>query len=336
MTESVSYTVQDIAQLLKVSKLTVYDLIKKGELPAYRVGKQMRVDSDTLEAYKQRGRKGSTRVTTATQMSSRYQQANHAQQPSASVASASADASTQSLVSTFTGSPLVITGQDICLDLLSRHLEKQANGVRPLRSFAGSMEGLFAMFRGDAHIVSTHLFDGETGEYNLPYIRSILVGFPFMVIHVAKRTAGLFVQKGNPLAIQGWNDLSKSGLRLVNRERGAGARVLLDEQLRLHRIDPQLIIGYDHTESSHLAVASCIASGQADVGVGMEKAALAVGLDFVPLIQEQYELVVLKQPEHLRWIECLLDMLRSDYFRQELQAIGGYDTTNMGQIRLEA
>ncbi|GAB7388353.1 hypothetical protein BSNK01_21900 [Bacillaceae bacterium] len=155
----ISYTPEEVAKLLRVSKLTVYDLIKKGNLPAYRVGKQMRIDAVDLEAYKWQAK--------------------------------------QNFVAAGAKS-IVITGQDPSLDLLAKHIELRTKNVRPLRSYVGSLNGLVALYQGQSDVVSIHLFDGDTGEYNLPYIRKLLVGFPYIVIHLVTRTAGFYVQKGNP------------------------------------------------------------------------------------------------------------------------------------------
>ncbi|MFD2331269.1 substrate-binding domain-containing protein [Cohnella sp. GCM10020058] len=324
MTASISYTTEEIARMLKISKLTVYDLIKKGELPSYRVGKQMRVDAADLEAYKLRMR------SPASQGHSR---------PSAGRAAAEAETARGAVVPqpqpASSLRPLVITGQDMSLDLLAKHLERNplAGGVRPLRAYAGSLDSLIAMYRGEADIVSTHLYDGDTGEYNLPYIRRILIGAPYMVVRLLGRTAGLYVQRGNPLGLADWPDLARPGLRLANRERGAGARVLLEEQLRIRGIRASGIAGYAEEQTSHMAVAAKVASGEADFGVGIEKAAAIVGrIDFIPLIQESYDLVVLKTPSNLPWIEGLLAELRSDLFRRELAAIPGYDLSRTGEI----
>ncbi|MCZ8513031.1 helix-turn-helix transcriptional regulator [Paenibacillus filicis] len=317
MTNDMSYTTEEIAKLLKVSKLTVYDLIKKGDLPAYRVGKQMRVDASDLDAYKHKA-KGI---------------ADSGLRPIPHAASAAA---IQPPAPNKRMPQLVITGQDISLDLLAKHLEKHAPGIRPLRSYVGSLDSLISMYRGESDIVSTHLIDGDTGEYNLPYVRKLLGGFSYTVIHLLSRSAGFYVAQGNPLGLQAWEDLWRPGLRLVNREIGSGARVLLDEQLRLHDIDPRRLTGYEHTESNHLGVAGKVASGEADVGVGIEKAAHIVGgVDFVPLIQESYDLVMLNRPENRDWMETVKRILRSESFHQELSAIQGYDLSRTGQVLLE-
>ncbi|ANS73367.1 hypothetical protein AWM70_01190 [Paenibacillus yonginensis] len=319
MSSEVSYTTEEIAKLLKISKLTVYDLIKKGELPAYRVGKQMRVDAADLEAFKNRS-KG---VKAA------------AEAPFAAEAAYTASAAPPSLAPNGTRS-LVITGQDISLDILAKHMERNLPGIRPLRSFVGSVDSLISMYRGESDIVSTHLLDGDTGEYNLPYIRKFLIGSSYVVVHLLKRKAGLYVREGNPDGISGWEDLKRPGLRLANREKGSGARVLLDEQLRLLGIRGNEILGYDREETNHLGVAGRVASGDADVGVGIEKAAMTVGgVDFIPLTDERYDLVLLRTKQNAGWIGTVLHIIRSENFQNELRSISGYDLSETGTVLYE-
>lgn len=310
--DNVSYTTEEIAKLLKISKLTVYDLIKKGKLPAYKVGKQMRIDHADLEAYKQASKDF--------------------------VAKPAHDMGKRELYVASENSgvrQVVITGQDLSLDILSSYLEKHSPFLRPLRSYVGSLDSLISMYQGKSDIVSTHLLDGDTGEYNVPYIRKLLVGSSYLVVNLMSRWAGLYVAPGNPHQLQGWTDLTKPGLRFVNREKGAGARVLVDEQLRIHGLDRGAIQGYENEETSHFAVAAKVASGEADVGVGSMKAASVVaGVEFIPLIKERYDLVLLDQPENTVLIQTVLDILRSDAFRHELSMISGYDLSETGKIML--
>lgn len=318
MSSDISYTTEEIAKMLKISKLTVYDLIKKGELPSYRVGKQMRIDASDFEAYKQRAKGVKTAPQTVSASAAEHSLNHHA-------------------ASAVNGMrPIVITGQDISLDILVKYMEKGISGIRPLREYVGSLDSLISMYHGDSDIVSTHLLDGDTGEYNIPYIRKLLVGSSYMVVNLLSRNAGLYVQKGNPQGLESWMDLSRPGLRFMNREKGSGARVLLDEQLRLHGIKPQTLAGYELEQTNHIGVAAKVASGEADVGVGIEKAAAIVGhVDFIPLIEERYDLVMLKTADNMAWIQSLLDILRSGEFRKELQAIAGYDLTRTGEILFE-
>jgi putative molybdopterin biosynthesis protein len=292
-------------------------LIKKGELPAYRVGRQMRVDASDLEAYKHRSKGGHVPVKATLAAPS------HAEREPGGPGKSSMLR------------PVIISGQDICLDLLANHIEKKQIGIRPLRTHTGSLNSLISMFLGESDVVSTHLLAADTNEYNLPYIRKLLVSQSYLVVHVMSRWAGLYVQKGNPKKLHAWDDLQRTGIRLVNREKGSGARVLLDEQLRIHGLSRRQIEGYDHEESSHLGVASVIASGQADIGVGIEKAARLAGIDFIPLIQESYDLVLLKTPENRLLIQTVLDILQSSGFQQEIFSLGGYEIARMGTIVFE-
>lgn len=321
MTDEQSYTTEEIAKLLRVSKLTVYDLIKKGELPSYRVGKQMRVDAKDLEAYKNRAKSGAIA---------------HPQESAPIHPTAELRGRSSFVPSSQPGlKVLVITGQDSILDILAQHIEKTNRSVRPLRSFVGSLDSLISMYRGESDVVSTHLYDGYTGEYNLPYIQKLLIGFSYTVVNLASRRAGIYVAKGNPLGIRDWRDLGKPGVTIVNREIGSGARVLLEEQLRIHGIAPKSIQGYHSVESNHMGVAGRVARGEADAGVGIEKAASMVGVDFVPLVNERYDLVMLKKPENLGWIETVMGILRSEGFKKELQSISGYDLSLTGKVLWE-
>ncbi|NHN30441.1 substrate-binding domain-containing protein [Paenibacillus agricola] len=314
----ISYTTEEIGKLLKVSKVTVYDLIKKGDLPSFRVGKQMRVDAADLEAYKNR------------EKASPFKLPSDFQERSQPVPAAP-------FASNSTGNPtIVITGQDISIDILARQMEKHIVGARPLRAYMGSLDGLIALYRGECDMVSTHLFDGETGTYNLPYISRIFIGSPFLVVNLLTRHTGFFVAKGNPLKLRGWSDLKKPGLSIVNREKGVGSRVLLDEQLRLLGMKAELLKGYGTEESNPIAVAAKVASGEADVGIGNEKSATMIdGVDFIRLIEERVDLVMLKKPENHEWIQAVVEILNDETFRAQLRAIPGYDLSKTGQIMLE-
>ncbi|MNO16932.1 PBP superfamily domain protein [compost metagenome] len=316
MNRDISYTTEEISKLLKISKLTVYDLIKKGELTAYRVGKQMRIDASDLEAYIQRSK-----------MSSVVEpQTEHALPPQMAT----------SPYPVYSPRPVVITGQDISLDILANVMAAHISGTRPLRAQIGSMDSLIALYKGESDIVSTHLLDGDSGEYNIPYIKRLLVGTSYIVVNLLSRNAGLYVQTGNPHNVQNWSDLSKAGIRIVNREKGSGARVLLDEQLRLNGIHAGQVLGYDQVVTNHLAVAAKVSSGEADVGVGNEKAASIVGnVVFIPLIKERYDLVIKKGPENHFLIEQVLKILSSEAFQNELKMLQGYDLSQTGKILLE-
>ncbi|MDQ0200770.1 helix-turn-helix transcriptional regulator [Neobacillus ginsengisoli] len=309
MSKELSYTIEEVSQLLKVSKLTIYDLIKKGEFPVFRVGRQMRMDAKDLENYISQHKTKQTIPSPAP--------AVHPQK-----------------MEIKDSSNLVISGQDMVLDILGKHIEKYS-AFKTLRSYTGSLNSLISMYNGECDIVSVHMFDGDTGEYNLPYIKKILVGYPYILINLISRKAGFYVQKGNPLGLTAWTDLKQEHLTIVNREKGSGARILLDEQLRIEQIAPKSIKGYEHEETSHLSVASAVSTGIADVGVGIEKAAKIVGIDFVPLITERYDLVILKTPETEQTIRLLKEILTSTLFQSEINSLGDYDLSQTGTVLYE-
>lgn len=307
--EKRSYTTEEIAKLLRVSKLTVYDLIKKGELPAYRVGRQNRIDSVDLETY----------ITKSKNISKDQPSSKH-HSPNSAVPSSEQDS-------------VIISGQDITLDILANSI--QSKGFKSLRDYNGSLNSLISMYNGKCTIVSTHLFDGETKEYNLPFIKRILTGHSYMVINLVSRWAGFYVKPGNPKNIRTWKDLSNPNITIINREKGSGARVLLDEQMKVGNMSSKEVKGYSNEETNHLSVATAVAQGIADVGVGIEKAAKMVDIEFIPLIKERYDLVIMKSDEQNELIQSVLKILKSTEFKKKINAIEGYDISMTGSIIFE-
>lgn len=223
---------------------------------------------------------------------------------------------------------LAMGSHDPMLDLLGQFIANTYPTRRLTSANVGSMGGLVALRRHEAHLAGIHLLDPSTGTYNLPYIRQYLKDEAVKVVTFAHREQGLMVVAGNPLGVQNWDDLPRC--RYVNRQRGAGTRLLLDYELEQRRIDPNSIQGYEHEEYTHLAVAAAVASGVADVGLGVRSAALAMGLDFISVGWERYDLVI---PEpHLAHVEPLLAVLGDASFQQALAAQPGYDTRETGQF----
>ena len=221
-----------------------------------------------------------------------------------------------------------IGSHDITLDILAQHL---ADHERRLTSAnVGSQGGLVALRRGEAHLAGSHLLDPSTGEYNLSYIRQYLPGVPVKVITLVGRQQGLLVQFGNPKDIHGLEDLARPEVTFVNRQRGAGTRVLLDYHLELLGIAPEAIQGYNQEEYTHLAVAAAVSSGRADCGLGIAAAAQALELDFIPLFQERYDLVAPTEYANGELLAPLWVVLESPEFRQEVAALPGYDISKMG------
>lgn len=319
MVEETTLTPQEVADLLKVTKNTVYQLIKRGELNSYKVGKKIRIDMSDVEAYKNKDKTGKKQVSDIPNNQMQITQDLIRELP------AYKDKSQEDT--------LVICGQDICLDILSRHLEIHPQGTRSLRSYVGSYAGLYELYNGNAQIATVHLWDAETNQYNIPYVKYMMPATSAVIVHLAKRKQGFYVKKGNPKAITGWSDLMREDISLINREKGSGSRVLLDQHIKIQGLDSRNINGYERESVSHLAVASTISRGGADVGIGNEKAAQQVkGIDFIFLQEERYELVFKKEDMIKPAYQAIIDILRSDDFRLELEGIGGYDLSELGNI----
>lgn len=221
---------------------------------------------------------------------------------------------------------------DPAIDLLARRLGDLAPGHLLKVSFTGSLGGLIALAQGEADVAGCHLWDEECDCYNVPFVRRLLPGRPAVLLTLAQRRLGLIVAPGNPAAIAGLESLASGKVRLVNRQRGSGTRVWLDARLGRLGIDPGLVAGYEHEVTTHSAVATAVADGQADMGLGVETAALARDLGFVPLARERYDLVMLEQVWRWPAIQALAAWLRSPDAAQALAELGGYDTTASGAV----
>ena len=230
---------------------------------------------------------------------------------------------------------VAIGSHDLTLDLIASFLRRRGPGPNLSSSHVGSLGGLIALRRGEAHLAGCHLLDEATGEYNLAYLRRYLPGLPALLVNLVGRVQGLIVPPGNPKDIQSLADLLRPEVAFVNRQRGSGTRVLLDYKLGEAGIAPAGIRGYQREEYSHLAVAAAVKGGSADTGLGILSAANALGLDFVPLLQEQYDLVVPRAHYDSPLLQPLLALLRDEEFQQAVAALGGYDTAGMGRVQSE-
>ena len=226
-----------------------------------------------------------------------------------------------------------IGSHDLTLDLLSQFLAQEDR--RFVSANIGSQGGLVALRRGEAHLAGSHLFDPQTGEFNILYIREYMPDIPVKVVALVRREQGLLVRRGNPKGIKSLGDLSRSTVRFVNRQRGAGTRVLLDYHLKLMGISSEMIQGYNQEEYTHLGIAAAIASGRADCGLGIAAAAQALDLDFIPLFQERYDLVVPKKFADDELLAPLFGLLSSRAFREAVSKLKGYDVSVMGTVILE-
>jgi putative molybdopterin biosynthesis protein len=226
-----------------------------------------------------------------------------------------------------------IGSHDLTLDLMAQFLSEHDR--RLASSNVGSQGGLIALRRGEAHLAGSHLLNPETGEYNISYIRQYMPNIPVKVIALVGRDQGLMVKKNNPKVIKDLRDLIRPDIQFVNRQRGAGTRVLLDYQLNLMNISADSIRGYDREEYTHLGVAAAISSGRADCGLGIAAAAQALDLDFVPLFQERYDLVFPKQHAESELLARLFEVIAMRDFRDSVSKLTGYDVSVMGTIILE-
>jgi putative molybdopterin biosynthesis protein len=231
---------------------------------------------------------------------------------------------------------VAIGSHDMTLDLLSDFLRRRHPTLRLASSHVGSVSGLLALQRNEAHLAGSHLLDEETGEYNVGYIQRMLVeqGIHVVLLGFLNRTQGLIVPKGNPQGLGQLEDLLRDDVLFVNRQRGAGTRVLLDYELKKRAINPRQIQGYERTEYTHLAVAAAVKSGAATAGLGILAAARALDLDFAPLFDERYDLVIPTEHYTAELLQPLLALLRdpASGFTAAVAALGGYDTTSMGKV----
>ncbi len=229
------------------------------------------------------------------------------------------------------GQLIFIGSHDLSLDRINALLAKEASGIALAIGAVGSLGGLFALRAGKTHLTAVHLLDPETQTYNLPYIRKYLPGLKIRLFHLLDRTQGLMVQKGNPKGITSIRDLARDDIQFVNRQRGAGTRVLLDTLIEQERISPDRVMGYTHEVATHAMVAAEIRGGMADCGMGIQAAAQALDLDFIPLVKEPYDLVI---PEEFMedWrVQGLLKIIRSETFRKIVRTLGGYDPSGSGE-----
>jgi putative molybdopterin biosynthesis protein len=226
-----------------------------------------------------------------------------------------------------------IGSHDLTLDLIAQHLAEHDR--RLASANVGSQGGLIALRRGEAHLAGSHLLDPKDGSYNISYIRQYMPGIPVKVVALVGRDQGLIVKKGNPKGIQGLADLRRPEVQFVNRQRGAGTRVLLDYHLNLMKLSAESIAGYASEEYTHLGVAAAVASGRADCGMGIAAAAQALDLDFVPLFQERYDLVIPKIFSESELLAPLFDLMNDPVFRNSVSKLTGYDISVMGKIIVE-
>ena len=316
MSEKNALTAEDVAAMLHVSKSSIYGLIKKNEIDFYKVGRKIRFTETHVRDYIENSKiamRAAARTMPTVLDENRYFDLSVERRKEAG---------------------FIICGQDLILDILSNFL--RMHGVMALRAYIGSYDSLVSLYQGRISVATSHLWDSLTDDYNVPYVRCILPGIRCVIVNVTYRMQGLYVAKGNPRNIRSWRDFARDDITMINREKGAGSRVLLDENLKLLGFYGSRIKGYGNENQSHLTVASAVGRGDADVAVGSEKIARQVeNVDFIPLKKERYDLVVKKEDFDAPEVTTMLKILRSEKFQNEFKNIGGYDISDMGKVVAE-
>jgi len=298
-----AYTPDEVAQIFQISKHTVYELIKRGELQAFKIGNKMRIEHAELERFKENMKAPAKK---------------HSVEQTSSVSN--------------TNMPIRLSGSH---DFLVEHFTKQAAQALHLQiqpSFIGSLEGLMMLYRGQCDIAAIHLLDPTSQEYNLPFIHQLFVYESILVVRLAVREQGFIVAKGNSKSILDFSDLTRKDVQFINRQKGSGTRFLLDSKLSSYGIAPSKINGYGNEEWNHLSAASYIARGIADVTFGIHSAASYLGLDFVPVAKEQFDLVFRFTDENKQRLTELIHYLQSDRFKNSLIDLEGYSIQDLGKI----
>ncbi len=231
-----------------------------------------------------------------------------------------------------TGDVIVTGSHDLSIEVLASEVSRELPERILLSANLGSLGGLMALRQGRCHIAGAHLLHPETNEYNFPYLPQYLPKLETVVVNVVHREQGLMVQPGNPLGISGFEDLCRSEVRFINRQQGAGTRVLLDHNLKRLGLCEDRIKGYDSQVSTHTEVAMAVRSNRSDTGLGVRAAALAFGLEFIPITKERFDFIIPKPVFYTETVQKLLELLRSESFARRVERMGGYDLSNSGRV----
>ena len=312
MTQNKSLSTQEVAQILHVSKSTIYELIRRGEINSYKIGRKVRFTQDDVDAYIARSRHEQS-VQPVKRMELKSELLHPKQDEDKG---------------------LILSGQDVVLDILANFLHRR--DVSAHRVYLNSFEGLLALYEGRVDAAACHLYDAEERSYNAPFVKKLLPGVPAALINISYRTQGFYVAAGNPKEIRGWRDLARRDISILNRRPGSSARVLLDGQLHRMGLDRRMVAGYEREMKSHLTVAAAIAAGEADLAIGTERVSRQIeGLDFIPLMQERFDLAVRREFLETDEGETLLEILRSETFKKEILPFSGNDYRDLGKIAAE-
>lgn len=310
---------QEVADILKIARNTVYELIKRGDLISSKVGKQVRVDRREVDSYLSRTMNSPNQKTLPPTNSIPRNNANQLY--------------TQTIDDNISEKQLIICGQDLSLDILANHLNTMVDTMQVYRSYLGSYNGIYELYQGRVNVATAHLWDGDTNEYNISYVKKMMPGIPALIIRIGKRKQGFYVHKNNPKGITSWTDLKRNDISIVNREKGSGTRVLLDEKLRLMGMIGEYIEGYSRECKSHLAAATTVSRGGADIAIGSEMASKSIqGIEFIPLQVECYDLIIKLSDADKQPYRTILEIISSDAFKMDLISLGSYDTSETGNI----
>ena len=227
---------------------------------------------------------------------------------------------------------VVVGSHDNTLDFLADQIRAGHSSLTLSSSHVGSMGGLMAVKKGVCHLAGSHLLDTMDGSYNVSYIEKYLPGIGVKLVNLVLRDQGLIISPGNPKSIKGVEDLGRDDITFINRQIGSGTRILLDYRLKQLNIDPGAISGYENEEFTHMSVAVAVLSGSVDVSLGIYAAAKALNLDFIPVVTEQYDLVIPEEHFETENIQILLETINTGAFKKRVEALGGYSTEKTGEI----
>ena len=310
MSKNQSLSTQEVADILHVSKSTIYDLIRRGEIHSYKIGRKVRFTQEDVDAYIARSRhEHSTRSIRRIDTYSTLLTPPEESEPE-----------------------IIISGQDVVLDILANYL--QQDGISTGRTYLSGFEGLLSLYQEKTQVAACHLYDGAA--YNASFVRALMPGVGAILVNISYRTQGFYVKKGNPKQITGWEDLRREDVSVLNRRCGSSARILMDVQLKKLGISPSVVKGYDKIMKSHLTMAAAIAEGEADLAIGTERVSHQIeGIDFIPLMEERFDLVIRKDTLDLPAVQRMFAILRSEPFRKEVAAFSGNDYRDLGKVLVE-
>ena len=293
------YTPDEVAKLFKISKHTVYELIKRGDLRAFKVGNKMRIEQNEVNRYKQ------------------LMETAPALKPSAD------------------HSIRLAGSHDFLIEHLVKYAARHTQGLSIQPTYVGSLEGLMMLYRNSCDAAAIHLLDPSSKEYNIPFIKQLFVHEPLTVLRFASREQGFIVANGNPKNIKCFHDLTREDVIFVNRQKGSGTRYVIDYYLAEEGIDPQEINGYLNEEWTHSATASLVNGGKADVAFGIQSATENLQVDFIPVMKEQFDLVFRWTEQNHSSLKRLIDLLTDTAYKDSMQNKTGYDVSEFGTIIYE-